>query len=68
MVVASTNAGMSETEDIAIVGYSFKLPQDIDDDGGLWNVLESRRNLATDWPKSRVNTESFINDKHHKVL
>ncbi|KAI1390359.1 uncharacterized protein F4822DRAFT_443215 [Hypoxylon trugodes] len=52
--------------DIAIVGMSFKLPQDVDDDVSLWKVLEGRQNLSTSWPKTRINSEAFFNDKHHK--
>ena len=54
--------------DIAIVGYSFKLPQGVEDDGAFWDVLENRRNLMTDWPESRVKTDSFANNKHQKVV
>ncbi|KAF5654405.1 polyketide synthase [Fusarium sp. NRRL 25303] len=53
--------------DIAIVGYSFKLPQGVEDDDAFWDVLENRRNLMTDWPESRVKTDSFANNKHQKV-
>ncbi|KAF5531595.1 polyketide synthase [Fusarium napiforme] len=52
--------------DIAIVGYSFKLPQGVEDDDAFWEVLENRRNLMTDWPESRVKTDSFANNKHQK--
>ncbi|KAF5579706.1 polyketide synthase [Fusarium pseudoanthophilum] len=52
--------------DIAIVGYSFKLPQGVEDDDAFWDVLENRRNLMTDWPESRVKTDSFANNKHQK--
>ncbi|RKL20472.1 hypothetical protein BFJ70_g13639 [Fusarium oxysporum] len=45
--------------DIEIVGYSFKLPQGVEDDDAFWDVLENRRNLMTDWPESRVKTDSF---------
>jgi acyl transferase domain-containing protein len=54
--------------DIAIVGYSFKLPQGAEDDAVFWDVLENRRNLMTDWPESRVKTDSFANNKHQKVI
>ncbi|KAG4264811.1 hypothetical protein FPRO03_00095 [Fusarium proliferatum] len=53
--------------DIAIVGYSFKLPQGVEDDDAFWDVLANRRNLMTDWPESRVKTDSFANNKHQKV-
>nr|ALQ32825.1 putative polyketide synthase [Fusarium dlaminii] len=52
--------------DIAIVGYSFKLPQGVEDDDTFWDVLDNRRNLMTDWPESRVKTDSFANSKHQK--
>nr|ALQ32849.1 putative polyketide synthase [Fusarium foetens] len=52
--------------DIAIVGYSFKLPQGVEDDDAFWDVLENRRNLMTDWPESRVRTDSFTSNKHQK--
>ncbi|KAF5590970.1 polyketide synthase [Fusarium pseudocircinatum] len=52
--------------DIAIVGYSFKLPQGVEDDDAFWEVLENRRNLMTDWPESRVKTDSFANNKDQK--
>lgn len=54
--------------DIAIVGYSFKLPQGVEDDDAFWDVLANRRNLMTDWPESRVKTDSFANNKHQKVV
>lgn len=54
-------------DDIAIVGYSFKLPQDVDDDKSFWEVLEKRRNLRTDWPVSRLDPASFVNNKLRKV-
>ncbi|KAI7762934.1 hypothetical protein LZL87_013425 [Fusarium oxysporum] len=52
--------------DIAIVGYSFKLPQGVEDDDAFWDVLKNRRNLMTDWPESRVKIGSFANNKHQK--
>jgi acyl transferase domain-containing protein len=58
---------MSVVEDIAIVGYSFKLPQDINDDISFWEVLKNRRNLRTDWPASRANPDSFLKNKTIKA-
>lgn len=48
-----------DDDDIAVVGFSFKLPQGVDDVSSLWDTLESRRNLMTEWPESRLNLESF---------
>ncbi|KAJ5605646.1 polyketide synthase [Penicillium lagena] len=50
-------------DDIAIIGFSFKLPQDVKDDTSFWTVLEEQRNLRTGWPESRVNPDSFVNHK-----
>ncbi|KAM6534493.1 hypothetical protein FALCPG4_004128 [Fusarium falciforme] len=56
---------MAPADDIAIVGYSFKLPQDVDDDCSLWDVLSKRRNLMTECPKSRIDSDSFVTNKHY---
>ncbi|KAF3077641.1 Compactin diketide synthase mokB [Trichoderma lentiforme] len=52
--------------DIAVVGYSFRLPQDVNDDLSFWDVLENRRNLMTSWPESRMNAQSFLDTKPDK--
>ncbi|RBR10001.1 hypothetical protein FVER53590_03773 [Fusarium verticillioides] len=49
--------------DIAIIGYPFKLPQDVNDDTSFWAVLQNRRNLASDWPGDRVKVDSCINTR-----
>lgn len=59
--------GFQAVDDIAIVGYSFKLPRGIDDDFKFWEVLQDRRNLSTEWPTSRINIDSFLNGKSHTV-
>ncbi|RWA07679.1 hypothetical protein EKO27_g7407, partial [Xylaria grammica] len=46
-------------EPIAIVGHSFKLPQGIEDDSSLWDLLENARNVMTAWPQSRTNADAF---------
>ncbi|KAI1499235.1 hypothetical protein F5X99DRAFT_390720 [Biscogniauxia marginata] len=48
-------------EDIAVVGFSFKLPQDNDNISRFWDTLQNRRNLMTEWPASRINVDSFSN-------
>ncbi|KAI0024632.1 hypothetical protein F4780DRAFT_795163 [Xylariomycetidae sp. FL0641] len=64
--VPAVESGVQVPDDIAVVGYSFKLPQDVNDDNGFWEVLEGRRNLKTGWPESRLNTEAFVNNKNVK--
>ncbi|KAI0008226.1 hypothetical protein F4779DRAFT_642004 [Xylariaceae sp. FL0662B] len=53
--------------DIAIVGFSFKLPQDVNDVSSLWETLTSRKSLMTKWPESRINAGSFGSNGHSKV-
>ncbi|KAI0149675.1 hypothetical protein F4776DRAFT_659576 [Hypoxylon sp. NC0597] len=55
------------TDDIAIVGFSFKLPQDVNDVSSLWEVLENRRNLMTEWPESRIKNGSFESSKEGNI-
>lgn len=49
------------SEPFAIVGVSFKLPQDAVDETSLWEVLKSGKNLMTAWPEDRVKVDSFNN-------
>jgi acyl transferase domain-containing protein len=46
-------------EPLAVVGFSFKLPQGIEDESHLWEVLSNGRNLMTEWPDSRANIDAF---------
>ncbi|KAI6080277.1 beta-ketoacyl synthase, partial [Hypoxylon rubiginosum] len=54
-------------DDIAIVGFSFKLPQDVEDVSGFWEVLENKRDLMTEWPESRIAYGSFEASKEGNV-
>ncbi|KAI0010005.1 hypothetical protein F4779DRAFT_331916 [Xylariaceae sp. FL0662B] len=45
--------------DIAIIGVSFKGPQDAENESGLWNTLKNCKNVMTEWPESRVNLDPF---------
>lgn len=49
-------------EDIAIVGFSFKLPQGRDDVSSLWSTLENKENLMTEWPAERLNLDGFYDE------
>lgn len=46
---------------IAIVGLSFKMAQDVEDETKFWEVLQSGRNMMTTWPESRARGEAFYN-------
>jgi acyl transferase domain-containing protein len=46
-------------EPIAIVGLSFRLPRDVDNEASLWDMLEHGRNAMTEWPKERSNIDAF---------
>ncbi|KAI1116621.1 hypothetical protein F5Y14DRAFT_49656 [Nemania sp. NC0429] len=39
---------------IAIVGLSFRLPQGVLDEDGLWDVLREGKNLTSEWPSNRL--------------
>lgn len=54
-------------QSFAIVGFSFKMPGEAVDEAGFWEVLESRKNLMTEWPESRANVDSF-HDNGSKLL
>ncbi|KAI0418238.1 hypothetical protein F5X98DRAFT_123264 [Xylaria grammica] len=52
--------------DVAIVGVSFKMPQEAVNEASLWELLEKKKNVMTEWPTSRVNLESFYDaDSSH---
>ncbi|KAI9373556.1 polyketide synthase [Aspergillus egyptiacus] len=55
---------MPGSEDIAIIGYSFKLPSGIEDDLQFWEALQNRRNLKSEWPLSRMDRESSVGQYH----
>jgi hypothetical protein len=46
-------------EPFAIVGISFKGPQEAVGEDGLWDVLQARKNLMTEWPEERATVDTF---------
>lgn len=52
----------NSAEPLAIVGLSFKLPQDAVDETSFWEVMEKRKNLLTDWPTDRTCLDGFYQD------
>ena len=50
------------TEPLAIVGLSFKLPQDAVDEHSFWEIMEKRKDMSTDWPTERACLNGFYKD------
>lgn len=46
-------------EDIAIVGFSLRFPQDAVSPESFWNMLVEGRSAATEVPESRFNINAF---------
>lgn len=62
-----TGKHIAMNDDIAIVGFSFKLPQGVEDVASFWDVLANRKNLMTNWPESRINVGSISSNVYNKV-
>lgn len=45
--------------DVAVIGFSFKLPEGVETVSSFWETLENARNLMTEWPGSRINGDAF---------
>ena len=46
-------------EDIAIIGFSFRFPQDAVSSETFWNMLVEGRSAVTEVPESRFNINAF---------
>ncbi|KAI1126734.1 fatty acid synthase S-acetyltransferase [Nemania abortiva] len=44
---------------LAIIGFSFQLPQGVTDESTLWEMLTSGSNAMTEWPSTRLNIDSI---------
>lgn len=49
-------------EDIAVIGFSLKFPQDADSPQSFWDMLCEGRCASTDFPSDRLNVEA-----HHDI-
>ncbi|KAL2835360.1 hypothetical protein BJY01DRAFT_252737 [Aspergillus pseudoustus] len=60
-----------EQEDIltplAIVGLSFKFPQDATSPEGFWDILEAGRSTSTEFPSSRMNIDAHYHRDRSRV-
>ncbi len=57
-------------EPIAVVGFSFKFPREATTPEAFWQMLCDRKCSMTDWPKDRVNVDSFYHpdSKRHDTV
>ena len=55
-------AGGDVRNDIAIIGFSFRFPQDALSPAEFWSMLETKKSVMTAWPKDRLNLDAFF---HH---
>ena len=46
-------------EPVAIVGFSFKLPQDAISTDSFWELMMEKRSTATDFPKDRLSASAI---------
>ncbi|KPM43172.1 Lovastatin diketide synthase LovF [Neonectria ditissima] len=58
---------MQASDGIAVVGVAYKLPQDVEDDGAFWEILQGARNLSSEWPPERMNAEAHPDVRNGKV-
>jgi acyl transferase domain-containing protein len=56
---ATNRLSDNSSEPFAIVGISFKGPQEAVGEDGLWDVLKARKNLMTEWPEERTTVDTF---------
>jgi hypothetical protein len=49
-----------DMEPMALVGFAFKLPEEVVDEARLWQMLERRENVSKRWPSDRINVGSFL--------
>ncbi|KAI1384387.1 ketoacyl-synt-domain-containing protein [Hypoxylon trugodes] len=58
---------MQASNDIAIVGFAYKLPQDIEDDSAFWETLEGARNLSSGWPENRMRSDAHPDPRNGRT-
>ncbi|KAM0165973.1 hypothetical protein ACHAQE_002074 [Botrytis cinerea] len=49
----------TKTEPIAVIGFSFKFPEQATSPQGFWEMLVEKRNVMTELPKDRGNIDAF---------
>lgn len=54
----------NDAEPIAIIGFSFKFPDDADTPEGFWDMLLEQRYTARKFPADRVNADGYYRKKN----
>lgn len=56
-------------EPIAIIGFSFRFPDDADTSDAFWKMLIEQTNTARDFPKDRINVNGHFRkeNRHNSV-
>ncbi|EHK99373.1 putative Phthiocerol synthesis polyketide synthase type I PpsC [Glarea lozoyensis 74030] len=54
-------------EPLAIVGFSLKFPEDATDADSFWDMLINGRNVSSEFPKDRLNIDSFNDPKNDRL-
>ncbi|PVI03918.1 ketoacyl-synt-domain-containing protein [Periconia macrospinosa] len=59
----------NDAEPIAIIGFSFKFPDEGDTPEGFWNMLLEQRNCAREFPADRINVNGhYRKENRHNSL
>lgn len=53
-------------EPIAVIGLSFRFPQDATSSAEFWKMLEERRCTMSEWPSNRLNIDAFYHPDKNK--
>ncbi|KAJ8071243.1 hypothetical protein OCU04_001578 [Sclerotinia nivalis] len=54
-------------EPLAIVGLSFKFPEDATSPKAFWKMMAEKRNTMTEIPKDRMNIDAFYHPDKARV-
>lgn len=57
----------NEVEPIAIIGFSFKFPQEATTPDALWQVLREKKCAMTEWPRDRLNVDAFYHPDSRRL-
>lgn len=63
----TTMSNSQDPEPLAIVGISFRFPQDATSTESFWKMLEERRSAMTEIPAERMNINSFYHAAEERV-